>query len=303
MDEKTKWKCESCVDTIFSPNVNKEKQQEYVNKQVSPVKILSGSEEETEVLGLKLDLTVPKIQYVEKENEFLRSENLLLKKLVQEMEDKNKLLREKLELFENSSTVNIRKNTVEKVTPPSSSAGKNNNSDQKVANVEVKKTEYNMSTKNVNKHQKIQQAAGNTKTTSVNSVIQDVNVENSSADDDFQVVTYKRKRQTTIRGHGQQSNILQCAESKVWIFLGRCTKGTSVVNVKTYLNETYPGNEFQVDSLNSKGFYESFRIGADNALEGDMYNPEKWPRGAIIKRYFFRGNAAKIGGGGNDEKL
>lgn len=122
----------------------------------------------------------------------------------------------------------------------------------------------------------------------------DENLPNNTDEEGFTKVEYKKKRKPTVRGNGPKSNQLQCAESKVWIFLGRCAKQTTVENVQNYLGEQYPDYEFIVESLESKGRFESFRIGADPTLEEHLYNQDKWPKGAIVSRYFFRRQSARF---------
>lgn len=52
-------------------------------------------------------------------------------------------------------------------------------------------------------------------------VPEDANEATKLDETEFKTVTYKKKRPPPIKGSGPKSNELQCAESKVWIFLGR----------------------------------------------------------------------------------
>lgn len=226
LEEKIKWKCNSC-ETLQPSDSN-------VNKQTSPIKMSSeNSPKVTDDIISSLELTVPKIQFVEKENEFLRIENSLLKKLVQEMEDKNNLLQEKFN--------NLRKSTDNALEPlpvlekqpeilkkksgyneVARSSGKKNNDDFQKFNAQEKIAPVaNVFTKKVTIKNNEDASIKNQETSSTMSLLSDKEIIDVSHDDtegDFTKVMYRRQKKI-VRGTGTTNNKLNCIESKIWIFL------------------------------------------------------------------------------------
>lgn len=127
------------------------------------------------------------------------------------------------------------------------------------------------------------------------------NISNIDKEEGFTPVSYKRKRRnnTIIRGSGEATNNHLCVQSKVWIFLGRCSTSSTTEDVMSYLKDSNPDNTFEVTDLQSKGRYKSYRIGADLELKDYLFRPESWPKGAVVKRYLFRREAAASFNNGN----
>lgn len=115
-------------------------------------------------------------------------------------------------------------------------------------------------------------------------------------EDDFKIVTYKKAPRINkiIRGSGETSEDLTCIESKIWIFLGRCSKSVTLEKVNGFLKNRYPEYEFDVSDIESKGIYNSYRIGANVDLKEALYNSANWPKGSLIKRYLFRRSGANF---------
>lgn len=122
--------------------------------------------------------------------------------------------------------------------------------------------------------------------------------DNNNKEDDFTPVMYRKRRSNKndniIRGTGNATSKLCCVESKIWIFLGRCTPSSTTDDVMMHLKDSYPDHTFEVTDLNSKGIFKSFKIGADQKLEDALYQPDFWPKGASVKRYFFRKTGASF---------
>lgn len=137
-------------------------------------------------------------------------------------------------------------------------------------------------------------------TATIQTPLQDkLTVELSGQDDDaeFKLVTYKKQKKFIVRGTGTANNKLNCIESKIWVFLGRCARSSSVDDVRLHLEEKFPDQAFDIMDLNSQGVFRSFRIGASADLQEQIYEPGVWPKGALVTRYFFRraGNQSKPG--------
>lgn len=120
-------------------------------------------------------------------------------------------------------------------------------------------------------------------------------VNNNKQDDEgFTTVTYKKRRAAVVRGNGPDNQNFQCAKEKIWVFLGRCLQETTSEHISAFLGSKYAGRTFVVEDLNSKGYFKSFKIGADKEISDDMYNASNWPAGALIKRYLFRRQPAQF---------
>lgn len=75
---------------------------------------------------------------------------------------------------------------------------------------------------------------------------------------------------------------------KIWIHVRRCKQETSVEHIETYLKNKFQDKRFDITKMESKGAYASFRVGADQELRDVLYNPDTWPLGVAVRRYFFR---------------
>lgn len=117
-------------------------------------------------------------------------------------------------------------------------------------------------------------------------------------DGEFTKVSYKKPRKKIVRGTGPiLNNGLNCVESKIWIFLGRCARASTVEDVSMHLKENFPEKVFDITDLESKGIFKSYRIGASVELKDVLFDPTSWPKGALITRYFFRRNGSQRGTG------
>lgn len=107
-------------------------------------------------------------------------------------------------------------------------------------------------------------------------------------EDGFTKITYKKNKSKFIKGNGPSDTNLQFAESKIYIFLGRCGQSTTEQCINEYLEKKYEGETFTIEDLQSKGQYKSFKISANPKLMEQMYDSANWPNGALVKRYIFR---------------
>lgn len=246
LDEKTKWECDSCI-TLSSNDSDQN-----VNKQISPAKMSPGNlPKVTDDLNLNLDLSlsVPKIQYLGRENEFLRIKNLLLKKLVQEMEDKNKLLQEKLENLSvkdkevPEAPIEI-KSTVIDLESPSVSEKQPLNLKRKTAYSEVAGT-----SKKINDIQKLgaqeintpvaHVSTGKVATKSNNNVVDE-------SDHGFIMVKNKRKRKVrpSIVGTDTENTLgFESGVGKTWLYLGRVKNSVDSEIVVKYIKTKLKDDE------------------------------------------------------------
>lgn len=239
------------------------------------------------------------------ESEFTKLSNELIEVKELNLQLQSEIVELKVELSKLTTTNNENINTYANKVKNNTTKNKNNNKQKVDSNDNKNIKNGNQDSAKVNPNEKPpitpttnkdEIRVDNTPTPAskvlINKKIIEVNNDDNledSEDDDFTPVSYRKKRKNlVIKGNGPISDDLQCADARIWIFLGRCIKNTSTDNIKAYLKRIYPENDFIVDSLNSKGYYESFRIGADKKLIESIYDSKIWPTGAIIKRYIFR---------------
>lgn len=114
-------------------------------------------------------------------------------------------------------------------------------------------------------------------------------IHNNQDNDQFiQVAHKKKKRQTTIFGTRNDSRMLQAAERKIWLFVGRLNQGTKADDVLKYLKNSYPNENFRCEPLETKGINSCFRLGANINLKSSLMDPEFWPTGTTVRRFLFR---------------
>lgn len=97
----------------------------------------------------------------------------------------------------------------------------------------------------------------------------DKTVQNQDDMQGFILVTYKRKTAKIVRRNGPNEDF-KCIESKVWIFIGRCSQETTPDPIKTHLNNKYLNSKFIIDDIEIRSEYKTVRIGAEQNLKDEM---------------------------------
>lgn len=100
------------------------------------------------------------------------------------------------------------------------------------------------------------------------------------------------KKQNVIRGTSISGNITFSAATKyAWLYVGRAKKDTTEDQIKNYLNDKLPGNDFIVEYItkNPEARSAAFKVGLDyNQLE-IVQSSDFWPSNILVKRFtFFR---------------
>ena len=105
-----------------------------------------------------------------------------------------------------------------------------------------------------------------------------------------------RHRPTIATGSHDKYTALRAAERKVWIHLSRFTKTTKCEDILTFLKDEFPNQDsFSCDQITTRlGDYASFKVGAPYSLLEKLYNPELWPAGIAINRFFQRRQTQEI---------
>lgn len=109
--------------------------------------------------------------------------------------------------------------------------------------------------------------------------------------DDFQIVKnkkkYSNKRNITV-GAGTNSK-LKAVVKYMYLYISKLDKDTTVNDVEKYL-KYMNFNDFKCDKMESKrpDVYSSFRIGVPSHLLEKIKNPDLWPVGCYINRFFWK---------------
>ncbi|KAK9496781.1 hypothetical protein O3M35_012974 [Rhynocoris fuscipes] len=109
------------------------------------------------------------------------------------------------------------------------------------------------------------------------------------------VTTKKRKTKriigTATSGDSESAgSTLVAGNRKMWLYVGKIKKNTTVEEVLKFLKFKLPTEEFVCEKLDSKGYYASFKIGLNYNLMENVMCPEFWPKDVLIRRFLFRRN-------------
>lgn len=102
---------------------------------------------------------------------------------------------------------------------------------------------------------------------------------------------YKTRRIDVIKGTGTENCSLQSANKKAWLHLGKINKDCKEEDVVELIKAKFPENktEIVVEKISREDSTSaSFRLGIDFDLLEEVNRGDFWPRGVIVKRYFFR---------------
>ncbi|RZF35360.1 hypothetical protein LSTR_LSTR017063, partial [Laodelphax striatellus] len=115
-------------------------------------------------------------------------------------------------------------------------------------------------------------------------------------ENEWNVVKFKRRSSKRIHnqkldgngmvGAGEIGSGLLTGEKRAWFHLGKIKRGTSVADVESFLTSAFPEFNISVEKLNSKGIYESFKLGIDFIHREKISNPLLWPKNVILRRFF-----------------
>ncbi|KAJ3655259.1 hypothetical protein Zmor_014395 [Zophobas morio] len=117
--------------------------------------------------------------------------------------------------------------------------------------------------------------------------------------------TTSNKKQGVIRGTGvsdgntssEGNNHFGAPQKKIWLHIGRCRPTTTIEQVSLHLRKEWTNQVFEIIELESKGTNKSFRVSVnyEEELLKQLFDPNKWPVGVVIKRYrFFRNKAGSF---------
>ncbi|CAH0546855.1 unnamed protein product [Brassicogethes aeneus] len=93
-----------------------------------------------------------------------------------------------------------------------------------------------------------------------------------------------------VMGSGKTSTqSFSLALKRAWLYIGKIVLGTKVKQIEEHLKNTFPEENFILEELSchKESSSMSFKLGADIKLLEQLNNPQLWPEGVIVKRFFF----------------
>lgn len=101
----------------------------------------------------------------------------------------------------------------------------------------------------------------------------------------------KKKKQKTYKpiiGTNAAGGSLMAAEKKIYLHVWRLREGTSCQDVARHLESKIPGIGIECEALKARGSYSSFKVTAGREHLEIIQNPDTWPEGTAINRFFHR---------------
>lgn len=101
----------------------------------------------------------------------------------------------------------------------------------------------------------------------------------------------KRKQKYAVFGSGTTNSMLKAIPRKRKLFISRIDPDTTVGEIETFLGEEFP--EVKCEKITSKHpeLYSSFCIEVNDDSAERVLQPEKWPVGTYVNRFFRRKTA------------
>lgn len=237
----------------------------------------------------------------ESEIQFLIKENILLKKLMKEIEEKNTLLKEKIIYLSRDCASAVFGDNLEVVNATQDQGNsKGANQNKKVAALPAKSKVKTVDKKLLPDKTKINNRSEvstiSTKQKENETKNHPVNSKTDLVDSDgFQEVRRRRKQKRTtneIIGSKISQDIFQAAPKMAWFFLGKVIAGTTSEKIIKYLKGQIADEEFICEEIKNAGINSCFKIGANFNIRGQLEDPSFWPNGVVIRRYIFRRRAS-----------
>lgn len=97
-------------------------------------------------------------------------------------------------------------------------------------------------------------------------------------------------RRTVVRGKANvEGTRFTAVQRKINMYVGNVTIGTKERDIAEYLQEKFPQESFEVEALPKREAARSvaFKVTTSQSILHEMMNPENWPSGVIIKKFFF----------------
>lgn len=293
------WECSQCMDITSANNENENKDEETSGNLQPNLALTPGIH------------TLIKTEVLAKENEFLKRENELLKQLVLEITDKNKLLEEKLNNYrkptvteeiahKNKDTQKVR--VVQKSKVSEDTPRKVSDNVQTVTKPSVKPVPNNTPAI-IGKRNYRDETSQASSSTSLMSSGPATEIENKIGDNkmdetEFTTVNYRKKRKEHIVGTGPSdaTSGFQAASANAWLYIGHIKATITKEVIFNYVRSKLNDENIIIEEINIIGPNKAFKLGINMKHKEQLYNPAFWPNGIIIRRYnfnFFRNHKSQ----------
>lgn len=96
-------------------------------------------------------------------------------------------------------------------------------------------------------------------------------------------------RRTVVRGKANiEGTRFTAVQRKIYMYVGNVTIGTKESDIAEHLQEKFPQESFEVEALPKREAARSvaFKVTTSQSILHEMMNPENWPAGVIIKKFF-----------------
>ncbi|GJQ77242.1 hypothetical protein Trydic_g20668 [Trypoxylus dichotomus] len=105
---------------------------------------------------------------------------------------------------------------------------------------------------------------------------------------EFRLVSHKsRCRNSEAIGTATVDDTFSGIPKRAWLYIGRVNKTVKTEDVQNYLEKKFPNIVFELENLNSKGSFESFKLGFDFSHLEIVNKAEMWPSGILLRRSRF----------------
>lgn len=211
---------------------------------------------------------------------FLLREKQLMARLLQEMQEKNIFLTEKVTLLEKElvkskgSTCTAEKVAAPVVQTPSYASRAKINKQVKMADTVINTDKVNNKNGDGNPHK--------TET-----------LESHKPEEPFHEVMSKKKKRKLLKsivGTSSKPNDFTAAPKKSWLFVGKVQNNIRPEQITNYLKEKFPGH-FECTLIKNNGYSACFRVSVPFELRDKLEVADIWPKGIFVRRYIFRRGA------------
>lgn len=94
-------------------------------------------------------------------------------------------------------------------------------------------------------------------------------------------------RRVSVIGSNNTVNTVTAVQKKSYLHVYRINPNTTVSDLDDYLKQTAPNFGFRCEILRQSGESVSFKVSFPMEYVDKVYNPEIWPSGAAVRRFFF----------------
>lgn len=215
----------------------------------------------------------------------LECENVLLKKLNMQMEKRLEDQELIIKLLTDGSTNSM--NTVEKCAGKDTYADRMKQKPRSAVNKTSSDNESNTNTVST-ENSKIscpgQERSMNSSVNTGNKGIENVD---EKQQDGYKKVVHRRRKPVIGTNNNDKSGV-KTTTKMGYLHLYRIDKDTTCDSVKDHLKHTAPHIPFECELLKNDERSASFKLEFPINYVNEVYNPEIWPMGAAVRRYWFR---------------